>query len=219
VDFKHDSLSDLNEADLVTRWLAAPRWREVVSGFARVSEDFCVKTSVSLEGAPGVRSGGQGDIDILLYSPGEPQNAVAIEAKRVKVGSGAMRSGSPNKVGGLLKGVEQVNRLADLGFSRVYLLIFVVVDTRELNAGKTSRSGMSNDMKSRIRIAVQKCVVGLSEKIGIMQCELVQSVDAPPLTVGEAGFHLIRQAEPVEQSPVLTKWVFEASKTANSGPE
>ena len=86
------------------------------------------KTCVPLTTAP---QSFQSDVDVLLCDTANPGEAVAYEVKRIKFGMRALREGGkPNKLRELSKAVEQANRLAKVGFWKVFLYIIVVVDSR-----------------------------------------------------------------------------------------
>ena len=75
-----------------------------------------------------------GDIDIILYEQGKEQNAVGIECKIVKSESRKNQSPKINKVASVQKkGTIQANGYAELGFSRVYLLVILLDDGRHYN--------------------------------------------------------------------------------------
>ena len=159
--------------------------------------------SVDLRGAPG---NFLGDIDVLLCPCSQPELATAISVKRIKFGANAIRNGQPNKLRELNKAIEQVNRLADVGFHLVYSFVFVAIDTREQNAGKKiSFAGLPVELKQFVHFAVT--VQGLNPRIGLYRTEYVQPMDYEPLSTG--GFHgdLVRNAEPVQQEDSLTEWV------------
>src|SRR5205807_941816 len=105
-----------------------------------------------------------------------PDLAIAIEAKRVKV-----RSGRLNKLHDFKKGVRQANLLARIGFSQVYLFVFVVVDSREQNAGRMSYDGTDSYLRSVIEQAIS--VSDLDPRVGLMHYEFVQPMDHAPLCV------------------------------------
>jgi hypothetical protein len=75
-----------------------------------------------------------GDIDILLYEKESPENAVGIECKIVKSESRESQPPKINKITSVQKkGTIQANGYAELGFSRVYLLVILLDDGRHYN--------------------------------------------------------------------------------------
>jgi hypothetical protein len=147
----------------------------------------------------------RGDVDILLVVPGRPDLATAIQVKRIKVGAAALRTRRPNKLHELKKGVRQANVLARIGFSQVYLYVFVVVDSREQNAGRISYDGPSSELRSLIRQVISPR--GLDQRVGLIHFEFVQPMDDEPLGSGTYGADLVRLAESMAQPPEVTTWV------------
>jgi hypothetical protein len=203
----HDSIAEIDEVFLVERLLASRYWRNSVFSLYGVPDDAVAIQGESKGSMPGnVR----GDVDVLLCSPHQPDLAIAIEVKKVKVGASAIRSGMPNKLGRLKKAVGQANKLAGIGFSQVYLYVFVVVDSREQNRGEYSFDGASMELKDVIQCEVSKRLCDLVPTVGLFQCEFTQSMDSTPLEEGAFGLCLVRPATTVEQTPELTEWVRKA---------
>jgi len=67
--------------------------------------------------------GGQfrGDANVILCVPGHPEEAVAYQVKRIKVGMSQLRHSAPSKLGELKLAARQANLLADMGFWKVFL--------------------------------------------------------------------------------------------------
>lgn len=204
---EHPSLANIPEAKLVERLLADPYWRSNIVTLFGMPGDPVVLQMVSLNSAPGIRTEGPGDVDILLGSATRPDSATAIEVKRIKLRVNATRGGRPNKLRELKKAVEQANRLAKIGFSQVYLYVLVGVDTREQNRGKFSFEGASLELKRLIDREVSTSTCDLIKRIGLYKCEFVQPMDFDPLMIGSHHMHLIRSAGIVTQSDELTRWV------------
>jgi hypothetical protein len=196
----HASLADVPEGELIKLLLGDPtRPFPDLHGFP---EDPVFKEGVDLAGVPG---GFVGDVDVLICDPARPDLAVAIQAKRIKFDAWDIERGSPKKLQELEKAYEQANRDARVGFSLVYLYLFVVVDSREQNLGKNSYAGLSTELKELVYRAVS--LSELDERVGLVQIELVQPMDYAPLSVGTSGAERRREAQPVIQTPELTEWV------------
>lgn len=103
------------------------------------------------------------------------------------------------------KGVQQANDNADLGFSQVYLWIFILIDTRTRNAGRYTYDGPDSRLESIIRQAIS--TAPLRSRVGLMKVEWVQPMDRPAFTLGTHGASLERLAESVEQPADLTRWL------------
>jgi hypothetical protein len=199
----HDSIADIHEDKVVERLLSDPLWRSDMFELYGNPRGVLDRQKVPLQTAPG---GFKGDVDVLLCAPGHPEEAVAFELKRVKFGMSALRlGGRPNKLHEFHKAVRQANRLADVGFWRVYLYVITLVDAREQNAGKHTYRGLSSELKSLIASVVT--THGLNPRVGLCDLVFTQPMDYAPFTVGGHVHHLKRLARPQQQSEELTKWV------------
>ena len=199
----HPSLADVPEDELVHVLLSILYWRSTLIQFYEIPKDGIIKERVPLDTAPGGRF--RGDVDILLCAPGQPEKAVAYEVKRIKFGMSQLRKGKPSKLGELEKAKQQANRLAKVGFWKVFLYVFTVVDSREQNKGQRSYAGLSNDLKQMIQSAVS--TQGLDERVGLFVADLTQSTDNHPFTIDSFGGVLRRMPTAAPQSEELTKWV------------
>jgi hypothetical protein len=109
---------------------------------------------------------------------------------------------------GIQEGVQQANILAELGFWKVYLYIFALIDARELNLLGDDRPHF-NEIKYKINLAIGGSIQTLQSRIGVFAVDLVQTTDTPPTTFDQAGGHLLRKAGEASQSHELTEWVSE----------
>jgi hypothetical protein len=186
--------------------MASPIWRSTLidnAWFPDAPLDFQEK---SLDLFPG---GFRGDVDLLLVPNEQPGFSVAIQIKRVKV-----RGTRLNKLHEFEAGIEQANLLAQVGFSQVYLFIFVVVDTREQNGGKLSYSGPDTEVRSKVEQAIAYSNK-FDPRVGLIHYQFVQPMDHPPLGVGTYGVHLVRRAELVAQPAELTNAIVKLIKSAS----
>jgi hypothetical protein len=205
--FEHDSVADIHEDKLVEYLLAVPYWRQWMFGHYGIPGDPIYRDRVSLGTVPGGLAR-QGDVDVLLCSPGRFEEAVAYQVKRVKVSLAQLQARTPGKLKGIQEGVQQANILADLGFWKVYLYIFALIDARELNLLGDDLPRF-NDIKYKIDLAIGSSIQNLQSRVGVFAVDLVQTTDTPPTTFDQAGGHLLRKAGGVSQSYELTKWVSE----------
>ena len=200
--FEHPSLASLPEAELVQRLLAHPFNRTDLLGIRGIPSDALTLTKVPLAALPGSP---KGDVDVLAWAPGKPEEAVAFEVKRFKVVVGGGSWNRPNKLPEFQKGVRQANLLAQIGFCQVYLWVLVVVDSRRRNVGTVSYAGMNSELRAEVAGAVS--TRGLDARVGVVALELVQPMDKHPLTVGSGSLHLVRLAESTVQPEAVTAWV------------
>ena len=196
------SIADIPEDKLVSRILADRLWGSEFFQFADMPSGMVNRKCVRLETAPGKP---RGDIDILFCAPDLPQRAVAYQVKRIKFGITHVRNEVPGKLGEFEKLVRQANLLARMGFWQVYAAVFVVVDARELNAGKVTYQGLPSRMRSLISSAISPQF--LDERVGLGVLEFTQPMDYVPLTIGTQKLNIGRFAKSATQSEELTKWV------------
>lgn len=200
--FVHPSLASLPESDLVKRLLDHPFNRRDLLGVRGIPSDAINLDQVAMLGLPGKP---EGDIDLLAWASGKPDEATAFEIKRFKVVVRNDGSAQPNKLHEFAKGVRQANLLAAIGFSRVYLWVIVVVDSRRQNAGAMSYAGMNATLEGKIAEAMP--TAALEARVGLVAHELVQPMDHPPLTLGSGGLTLVKEATPIAQPLEITKWL------------
>jgi len=196
------SIATMAEADTV-RELAGSAfhrlWALNVDGIPSDGEAYC---SVALAGLRKAK----GDIDILVVPPGRAHEACAVQVKKIKVDSDGLRTGRPNNMGSLKKGVQQTNLLVGLGFHRVYLFVLVVADAREQNAGRVGYDGLSAELDRLIRQWIRP--EGLAPRAGLFHLEMVQTLErGGPLESGTSSVRLIQPGGPVTQSADVTEWV------------
>lgn len=197
----HRSIADLHEKELVQRVLTDPANRSTMFNI----EGMATPESRILREVDLRPLGARGDIDVLVIPPAGAKQATAVQVKRFKVGLDAIRTGQPNGLKEFTKGVRQANLLARLGFGHVYLWVFVVIDTREQNAGRLTYDGADAAMRSKIDNAV--FTGKLDPRIGVMKFEWTQPMDRAPLTFGTSGASLHRLAIQAPQSGDVTAWL------------
>jgi hypothetical protein len=211
--FNCKSIADITEPEFIKRLLADICWRSRVFNISGMPAEPSAFASVDLKGAPGNFFG---DVDVLLCPLSHPELATAISVKRIKFGANAIRNRQPNKLRELKKATEQANRLAEIGFHLVYSFVFVAIDTREQNVGKSiSFAGLPVELKQFVDFAVT--VQGLNPRIGLYRTEYVQPMDDEPLSTGTFYGFLVRNAEPVKQADNLSEWVSHVMLRGNSG--
>ena len=202
---EHDSLAAIEEKKLAQQLLSRPADRSMLLNIARIPNDACVFLEIPLQDAPGQV---KGDIDLLVCAPGRAGAAIAIQVKRIKVGSNAFHSGKPNKLEKIKEGVWQTNDLTRIGFSQVYLYLLVSVDSRERNAGQLSYAGMTPELRTTIAQTIAERINDLDRRAGLVLFDFVQPMDYAPLDGSWwGGTELRRLAQEVAQSSDVTAWV------------
>ena len=202
----HQSITEIPEKELVTRLLRDRHQQDTLFNIKGLLADGArILREVELrEFKPELT----GEVDILVVPPRAPEQATAIQVKRfkAKISLDDAHLGHPERMRELIaKGIKQANETARLGFSQVYLWIFVLIDTREQNQGRLTYDGADSDVRSRIEHAISP--LGLDARVGLMHFEWVQPMDRPPFELGSYGGHLRRLASTVAQPDDLTAWL------------
>jgi hypothetical protein len=210
-DLIHDSLAEIPEDKLVNRVVTDILWGREFFMFHGMPSGMVSRQCVSLTSAPG---NPKGDIDVLFCAPDLPQQAVAYQIKRVKLGINQLRNGTPSKLEEFKKLAQQTNLISRMGFWQVYADVIVVADAREQNAeaqstGKLTFQGLSSELRSLLYSTVSSAIPYFDSRIGIGVMEFIQTMDSEPFTDGTHGLHVRRFCEPAPQSEELTKWIAE----------
>jgi hypothetical protein len=202
VEFLHPSLAEINEGALVTALAANRFYLDDLRGIKGIASDCRPLTGLSFKGLPG---NFEGDVDLLLVPPERPDQATAVEVKRIKFDAKALRTGRPNKLQELKKELRQAKTLGEIGFWQVYLYVFVVVDSREQNRGQETYARLTTQQESAIDDALAS--LQLPRRVGLIRYDFIQPMDHAPLPTGAGGIGLVHLAEPEEQPQAVTEWV------------
>lgn len=216
----HESIADIPEKELIARVLTDSHYRHTLLSIKDLTfENAYIGREIELRRFRGELAG---DVDILVVPREAPDESTAIQVKRfkAKVSIDDAHAGHPERMRALFaKGVEQANELARIGFSQVYLWIFIAVDTREQNRGRYTYDGADHrgypdhpkgpshrsPLDARIRNAISPA--GLNLRVGLMTAEWVQPMDRAPFELGTYSGQLMRLAERACQPSELTAWL------------
>lgn len=202
----HRPITDLEEHELVTTVPKHPLNRYDVTNIKGVfSTTARILERVELRE---FKSTLTGDVDILVIPDDAPEHSSAIQVKRFVPQDGLeyMDAWQANRMQRLFAdGMCQANETLAVGFSQVYLYVFVLIDTREQNAGRYTYKGGDSALSARVERAMSP--VGLETKIGLMGFEWVQPMDRPPFELGTFDGHLVHSAERSLQPEDLTAWI------------
>jgi hypothetical protein len=195
------SATDVHEAELAhwlfTAFVSSRPIAEELGLISAMQLAFRVETQVL---APAAR--GPGDIDVLAVNATCPEQAVAVEVKRVKMPSDSYLTSQPNKLQELEKGCKQVGLLREIGFHRSYLLVAVVADGREQTDVSFPFRGPTSDLVA----AVKEKLRGLNfhPNVGVVVVEATQPVDKDIQDTGAIGIWTHQAASMIRQPPELT---------------
>jgi hypothetical protein len=199
-DQPEDSVADVNEIELVRHLIQDWHWGEPVIRMFSTPKDAKYIPEIQLS-----ELGKKGDIDLLCASISQPQNAIAVQFKVAKIRQRTYQSLKPNKLEELHKLFQQTNILVELGFSRVFACLVILIDGRVTPEGQMVVGGLTEDLRSSLdaRISLE----GLHERAGFLQTHLIQLPHSAPLTTGEISSHMVREATSSLQMASLTNWV------------
>jgi len=200
--FIQPSIAEIPEGDLVRHLMRSDYWREYLTGIDGIPENVDHYIEVPLDSCPGDP---KGDIDILLVKRASPDNAIAIQVKRVKVTHDSFATSLPTKLAGIKEGIRQTNLLCDLGFSQVYFYVLVVADSRTQNTEEYGYKGLTQEIHAAINAAIS--ANQLNDRAGLILYTFIQPMDYRPLGVGAGGAQVIRKATYAPQPIVITEWV------------
>lgn len=202
----HRPITDLKEQELVARVLSDPHYRHLLMNIKDLfSTNARVLREVQLRA---FKSELTSDLDILVIPADAPDQSTAIQVKRFVPQDGLEYADAwrPNRMQRLFKeGIRQANETLGVGFSQVYLWVFVLIDTREQNGGRYTYDGPDSALRARIQQAMSP--VRLDPRVGLMDFEWVQPMDRAPFELGTYGGHLERLAENGTQPGDLTEWI------------
>jgi hypothetical protein len=215
----HRSIADIPESELIEKVLRDWHYRQSLFNIKGLNfDDAQVLKEVEL---CRFRKDLAGDIDILVIPRSAPSESAAIQVKRfkAKVSLDDAHTGHPRRLEEVFaKGVHQANELARIGFSQVYLWVFVAIDTREQNLGRYCYDGPDSipqprrpgePLRPSLRCRVDSAISAgsLAARVGLMKFEWTQPMDRAPLELGTYGGSLERLAVSGTQPVELSAWL------------
>jgi hypothetical protein len=198
---KTPSATDVNEAELA-HWLFT-----AFMSSRPIAEELCFIPEMQLAFmmdrkvlAPIAR--GPGDIDVLAANATYPEQAIAVEVKRVKMPSGSYSTSLPNKLQELEKGCTQVGLLREIGFHRSHLLVAVVADGREQTEVSFAFRGPTPALVKAVKEKLRS--LKFHPDVGVVVVEATQPVDKDIQDSGAIGIWTHQGASMIQQPPELT---------------
>ena len=195
------SATDVQKAELA-HWLFtsfAPS-RLIASELGLIPEMQLVFGTDAKILAPTAR--GPGDIDVLAVNTTCPEQAIAVEVKRVKMPSDSYLTLQPNKLQGLEQGSKQVGLLREIGFHRSYLLVVVVADGREQTEVGFAFRGPTPALVKAVKEKLRS--LKFHPDVGVVVVEVTQPVDKSIQDSGAIGFWTHHAASTIQQPLELT---------------
>jgi hypothetical protein len=158
--------------------------------------------------------GKPGDIDILLFDLLRPNKSIAFECKRVKVQAINEGESKINGAQNIRQGIIQVNKYLELGFSKVFLVIYLLHDGRQLKTPSTlHRIGKGDSVERLYNIPLNE---GLKDEVGLVFFEIYQNTDKLIDHKYGVGICVDKEAKETEQHTTTTeKLILEIKSAAN----
>ena len=157
-------------------------------------------------------SNAQGDLDLMLWDAARPQEAVAVECKRVKVRTLDANNDHLNKLEGVAEGVGKANRLYQkFMFYQTYLMVMTAVDAsrqdeanipcRGISSTRSPDYGETQTLRKIIEFPERDI---LNPHVGIVFVEFVQPTKVSFDRCGCLGIYVDRTAQPRTQLENVT---------------
>lgn len=181
--------------------------RNLILSELRIGKDCLFRFGVT-EPVIKNRNSKPGDVDILLCPQKQPNKAIAIECKRVKVKAISSVNDKINKIEGVGNGVIQANSLRSIGFYQTYIAIFIISDGRERREFNTLSRGAAPSTFSRIYDFPLRD--GIDSEVGVMFVEIVQPTGKRIDRMGKVAVCVDQYAKYQEQPTELTSRIRQA---------
>lgn len=146
-----------------------------------------------------------GDIDVIFWEQNQPDRAIVIECKRVKVTAIDSGTDKINKIKSIKDGVIQANALHEFGFHKTYLAIIAEVDGRNRKGYNVLFRSSTPQTFSQIYDFPLRAK--LHNDIGILFIEIVQPTGKEISNMAYVGICIDKQASLLEQPHHLTNLV------------
>jgi hypothetical protein len=161
-------------------------------------------------------AGKTGELDAMIWPVGDPTAVTVLEAKRIRVDADTLLTEQIGGLQGIREGVAQVRAHIQLGFARVYLTLFVSVDSRKYSEGHWIGGGLPHSLSTQIVAAVQSATEGLD--VGVLVFVLDQPVDEDVRLGGCFGLlhsrHAPVRSQPAELTARIRVFIDSASRPA-----
>ncbi len=204
-DDKADSQSvrDVHETPIV-RWLfSQDTFRSLIIGQLIKSDDSAEYELNVIDPIIENTHKKPGDVDILICSPQHPDQAIAVETKRVKVLLSDDGSQKVNKLGDLEEGIVQANGLQSLGFWKSYFMPIILVDARKTQSANTIlKYQIQKETRPIYEIPLQSSMNG---DVGVAFVEIIQPTGRDYREQGSVGICVDKEARELRQPARLTE--------------
>ncbi len=205
-------VTDINEAEIVNYLLRRNDSRRLIFKELRLSENAIWRSCV-IEPIVNKSYPKPGDIDILICDNNSPNQAIAIECKRIKVKAVSTLDDDVNKIENLKDGISQTKSLLAMGFHQTYLAVIIEVDGRNRSAFNTAHRGLNPDAtwdgaeKTMRKIYEFPQKNRYAQEVGFIFIEVIQPTGKSIEEMAGICIRVDRFAKPQPQSGDLTNRV------------
>ncbi len=204
-----NSITNKHEKQIITWLFQNALFKRMFYGELKIKETSIVNVEVK---EPVISSPNKkpGDIDILLCDINKPNEAIALEAKRIKTIVKKNGNDKINKIEDIKSGIFQANGLREMGFYNSYLALFIETDGRERQDVQFLFRSANKQTLKRLYDFPQRDK--LHRDIGIVFIEVVQPIDREINRAGAIGICVVKEAKPLSQPTSLTNRITEFLK-------
>jgi hypothetical protein len=157
-----------------------------------------------IDPAPGLTN----ELDALIYMPSDPAQTVALECKRVTIKGSTGSIHSPGGLTKLRKASLQANRMAEIGFQRVYMAVLILVAAEAGDADSWGGGPLAPDLCAQV--FDPKWVQDLRDDVGILYVQAGQQTGRNLFRAGATGIlrhiNAASRAQPDELTERIRTW-------------
>lgn len=148
-----------------------------------------------------------GDVDILLWEDGNPNETIAIECKRVKVAVARGGKETANRLSQIDKGIKQATQLRNHGFHRTYVAFLILTDGRNKTKVNTMFRYAGSDTVAQVYNVPWHSE--LHADVGVIYIQITQPTGLDFSEMHGLGICIDKEAVKLQQSEKITNRVRE----------
>lgn len=144
-----------------------------------------------------------GDLDLILFDPQKPENAIAVEVKCVKFKTSRNQVITINKEKSISEGITQVNEYLKLGFHKTYLLVILLDESWE--QAKPNSIFKETGLENAQKLVNPKVLKNLDRNIGLLYMGVRQITSQSVLLNTGVDIRTIQHAAGIDQNERITE--------------
>lgn len=210
--FDEESVTNKHERQLVDELFAEAQSRQLLFPELDLPLNSFFKTHV-VEPLIEDRQRKPGDIDVLVCPSDNPNLAVAIECKRVKVIAASSVDDDVHKIKDIRDGAAQTKAMRKMGFHRTFIAVLIQVDGRKREERNTVTRGLNpqatfDGERRTLKEIYEFPQSGIfNADVGFVFIEVIQPTGKSFEKMGGICLRLEREARRIEQPSTLTNRV------------